>query len=306
MFESLTAAPVLEPVQDPFLDSFQVSLSMLRLDTIHPLVNGNKWFKLRLNLQAAQQAGQQLLLSFGGAYSNHLRALAAAARLHGLQSIGMVRGEIPEPLNPVLAFARAQGMALYPVTRGDYRRKHEPDFLDSLSKRFGNFYLIPEGGSNEEGVAGCESLVGLLPADLATPGQAGDDPATILAVACGTGATLAGLVRGVRRQGLPLRVLGIAILKGAGFLDQAVADWTGTTPHQGNWRIARDYHFGGYARYDQALLDFIDGFRHRTGIPLEPVYTGKLLFGLYDLVRQGEIRPRSRLICLHTGGIYED
>lgn len=302
MFESLPGRPVLQRVDYPVLEQAGVTLDILRLDGIHPLVGGNKWFKLRLNLSAAVDAGHDTLLSFGGAYSNHIRSLAAAARLAGLRSIGVIRGELTDPLNPVLGFAQAQGMQLVPVTRGDYRRRQDPDFIASLRNRFDDFYLIPEGGSNEPGIRGCEDIVDLLLAECrATEPDCGNQSLTV-ALACGTGATLAGMVRRRQRLRLPWQFLGIAVLRDRGFLDDAVATWTGG-PSQA-WQVNRDYHFGGYARGQAALYEFIKDFVESSGIPLEPVYTGKLLFGICDLAARGSYPPGSRIIGLHTGGIY--
>ncbi|MEZ5491787.1 MAG: pyridoxal-phosphate dependent enzyme [Gammaproteobacteria bacterium] len=304
MLESLPANPALDSIKDPLLEQHGVSLDVLRLDAIHPRINGNKWFKLKLNLQAARKSGHHTLLSFGGAYSNHLRALAAAASQFGFRSIGVVRGEAPEPLNPVLAFAREQGMILCPVSRAEYRLKEHAGFIESLHERFGEFYLIPEGGSNAEGVAGCESIVDLLSPHLQASIPGTDSGRNLVALACGTGATLAGLIRGVQRSGLAADLLGVAVLKGAGFLTDSVTAWLDNGIRYPDWQIAQEYHFGGYARQDARLLAFITEFADRTGIPLEPVYTGKLLFALYDLVARGVIPAGSRVICLHTGGTY--
>ncbi|MBT8145690.1 MAG: pyridoxal-phosphate dependent enzyme [Gammaproteobacteria bacterium] len=300
MFKSLPASPTLDSIDDAFLGRFGVRMDVLRLDRIHPLLNGNKWFKLRLNLQEALRQGHNRLLSFGGAYSNHLRALSAAARLAGMQSVGVVRGEIVEPLNPVLAFARQQGMELHAVSRSDYRHKYEPEFIDRLAERFGDFYLIPEGGSNRQGVEGCGEILDLLGPDLMAP----DAGQTILAVACGTGATLAGLIRGAQERDLAVECLGVAVLKGAGFLSKEVEKWLEPANERANWQLHIDHHCGGYARSTPALLEFIDKFAKRTGIPLEPVYTGKLVYALYQLIERGEIAKGSRVIWLHTGGIY--
>ena len=300
MFESLPANPKLEVVDDPFLCQFGVRMEVLRLDRIHPRVNGNKWFKLRLNLQQAHSEGHNRLLSFGGAYSNHLRALAAAARLTGMESIGMVRGEIPEPLNPTLAFAREQGMQLCAVTRSDYRRKQERDFIAGLIERFGDFYLIPEGGSNQQGVAGCCRIMELLQPELASS----DYPGTLVSVPCGTGATLAGLIIGARECKLAVECLGVAVLKGADFLKDEIRQWLGPDQVGVKWQLNTAYHCGGYARSTPELAEFVANFQARTGIPLEPVYTGKLVYALYRMIECGEIDGGSRVIWLHTGGVY--
>lgn len=294
----VVADPVLQGVNDPLLVDREVTLDVLRLDQIHPLVHGNKWYKLKLNLAAAAGGGHDAMLSFGGAYSNHLLALAAACHLHGMRSIGVVRGEIVEPLNPVLNRARALGMHLYGVDRKQYRVKHLPAMEQQLRERFGNFYLVPEGGSNELGVAGCEEIIRSLRSQLGGLERATD---TRLAVACGTGATLAGLVRGVSRHGLALHSIGISVLKAGDSHARQVARWVAAD--QGDWSLETGFHFGGYARTTPELLQFCRRFGAVSGIPLEPVYTGKLAWAIYDMVRAGRFPPGSRIIMLHTGGI---
>lgn len=273
---------------------------MLRLDLLHPQVSGNKWYKLRLNLQAAKVQGYDTVLSFGGAYSNHLHALAAAGRMQGFKTIGVVRGESAVPINATLKFAREQGMALYHVTRADYRNKSNPAFLASLHERFGDFFLIPEGGANIAGVQGCADIAELLhwsaPAAATSP-----DSERVVALACGTGTTLAGLLLGRRED---YRILGVSALKGS-FLEDDVrmALQSCGVADPGNWRITQEWHGGGFARFSPELLDFIEDFRHRTGIPLEPVYTGKLMLGLYRMLERGEFSRGTEIIAIHTGGL---
>ncbi len=302
MFASLPAVPELETIQDRYLHNFSVRMEVLRLDCIHPLVSGNKWFKLRLNLLQAQKDGHSQLLSFGGAYSNHLRALAAAARLTNLKSIGVIRGEIPDPLNPVLTFAKEQGMELVPVSRSEYRLKNQADFISRLERRYGRFYLLPEGGSNELAVDGCSEIASILEPYLVKEQSA----KTIIAVACGTGATLAGLIRGMQQRALDVSCLGVAVLKGANFLDQDVDNWLRSLNDAMSWKIEKSFHCGGYAKTTPELAAFIDSFSERTGLDLEPVYTGKLVFALYRMIETGEIEAGSRVIWLHTGGIYQN
>ncbi|MES3008154.1 MAG: pyridoxal-phosphate dependent enzyme [Pseudomonadota bacterium] len=267
---------------------------MLRLDLLHPLIGGNKWYKLRLNLQAAKDQGYTKVLSFGGAYSNHLHALSAAGKLMGLDTIGVVRGESAQPLNATLTFARQQGMALHHVTRTDYRDKNSPVFIARLHEQFGDFYLIPEGGANVAGTQGCAEIARLLHWSASSTER-------IVALACGTGTTLAGLLLGRTED---YRVLGMAVLKGD-FLEHDVREMLQQCGSEdpGNWQISLEWHCGGYARVTPELLEFIHGFYQRTGIPLEPVYTGKLMMGLYHLLARGEFAPGSELIAVHTGGL---
>lgn len=293
--------PPIQPVTHPLLSKYQVSLDVLRLDAIHPEIHGNKWFKLKHNLATAVEQGHHQVLSFGGAYSNHLYALAAATAAMGLSSIGIVRGELPSPLNPVLAKAQRNGMLLQPLSRGRYREKMTSRLRSELRQQHGDFYFIPEGGSNEAGVKGCEDIV-----DLLKPWMNGkENERTVVAMACGTGATLAGMIRGVSKRRLNVDLLGIAVLKGAGFLQQDIAGWLkGMTGSRVNWRIELNYHGGGYARVTDELAMFTTTFGDQQGILLEPVYTGKMLFALFDLVRRQKIPPATRILALHTGGIY--
>ncbi len=273
---------------------------MLRLDLLHPQISGNKWFKLRLNLQAARERGYDTVLSFGGAYSNHLHALAAAGKMQGFKTIGVVRGEPVVPINATLAFAREHGMELYHVTRADYRNKSDPAFLASLQERFGEFFLIPEGGANIAGVQGCADIAGLL--HWSAPAAATSSRSErVVALACGTGTTLAGLLLGRKED---YRILGVSALKGD-FLENDVrkALQNCGVADPGNWRITEEWHGGGFARFSPELLDFIQDFRRRTGIPLEPVYTGKLLLGLYRMMERGEFPRGTEIIAIHTGGL---
>lgn len=290
------SASVLEDVQDPWLQAQGIRLRMLRLDRIHPQISGNKWFKLKHNLRAAQASGEGTLLSFGGAWSNHLLALAEAGRLSGLRTIGVVRGEVVDTPSPVLQRCAEAGMVLHHVSRSDYRNKHEEDFIAALHERFGSFHLIPEGGSNLDGVRGCADIVPLLGL------EEGAAP-LMVALACGTAATLAGML-----LALPVSAtaVGISVLKGEDTLSAQVEKWLqicGQTQPCA-WQIDTRFHCGGYARRTPQLLDFIAGFEQRTGIPLEPVYTGKLMLGLYHLIEEGRWSPGSELVAIHTGGLF--
>ena len=297
------AEPIIESLNDPLMSQRDIRLDLLRLDTIHPLVNGNKWFKLKLNLQAALNGGQSKLLSFGGAYSNHIHALAAASSLLNVKSVGVIRGESPSPLNPVLQFAQDQGMELHFVSRSDYRLKQTAEFIATLRDQFGDFYLIPEGGSNDLGVQGCEEIIEYVCPLEETPYYR---EKCFLAVACGTGATLAGLIRGATRRQLEIQLLGVAVLKGAGFLIDEVNSWLNDgqlTKSAPKWQIELGYHCGGYGRQNAELVSFVERFGQVNQVLIEPVYTGKLLYGIYDLIQKGAIAPGSRVIAIHTGGV---
>lgn len=290
--------PRLQRLTASYLDQRDIRLSVLRLDEINPLVFGNKWFKLKHNLLASQEQGFSRLLSFGGAYSNHLMAVAAAGQHYGLETIGVVRGELVRPLNPVLQFAADRGMQLHGISRSHYRQKDSPDFQEALSSRWGNFYLIPEGGSNALGVKGCKEIASLFAWD-------SDARRHLLAMACGTGATMAGIIQGAAAtSATDLEILGVSVLKAPGYMSRNVSRWLDPDklPSTLSWRIDDDSHFGGYARSNPELGRFISDFGEAHGIPLEPVYTGKLFWRLDQDIRSGRIAPGTDIIALHTGG----
>ncbi|MDT8399989.1 MAG: pyridoxal-phosphate dependent enzyme [Pseudomonadales bacterium] len=274
----------------------------MRTDLLHPELSGNKWYKLKYNLQAARTSGFSTLLSFGGAWSNHLHALAAAGRLFGFATIGVVRGDSETPLNPCLQDAVANGMRLVFVDRASYRRQQEPAFIDSLRRQYGHFYLIPEGGANLAGMQGCAEI----PAGI----RGAYDH---IALACGTGTTLAGLVGSAWwlteewsvKALTPPRILGFQALKGRGYLSAEIQRLLRNSGMKGHcrWSVNEDYHFGGYARTKPELLAFIEAFERDTGIPLEPVYSGKVLYGLQDLIKRDFFPRNSRILFVHGGGL---
>ncbi|MFD2785915.1 1-aminocyclopropane-1-carboxylate deaminase/D-cysteine desulfhydrase [Hymenobacter rubripertinctus] len=272
-----------------------VRLLLARDDLTHPELPGNKWRKLRYNLLEADRLGHDTLLTFSGAYSNHLAAVAAAGRLTGRRTVGVVRGEelAHRPLNPTLARAAADGMELRFVDRATYRCKQEPEFLVELLRETGPAYVLPEGGSNALALPGCAELVQEL--------QILTDFDT-LCVACGTGGTLAGLLTGLQGQ---QEALGFAALKGADFLRQDIDQLTqaGTDRTYSNWQLRTEYHGGGYARLSPELRQFIREFRQRHGVLLDPIYTSKMLVGVLDLLDKGYFPRGSTVVAIHTGGL---
>ncbi|MBZ4020179.1 1-aminocyclopropane-1-carboxylate deaminase/D-cysteine desulfhydrase [Streptomyces purpurogeneiscleroticus] len=288
------------PVQEIEDDRFArrgVRLLLKRDDLIHPDLPGNKWRKLEPNLRAAAAAGDRTLLTFGGAYSNHLRATAAAGRLLGLATIGVVRGEelADRPLNPSLARCAADGMRLHFLDRARYRRKDDPELLDALRARFGPYRLVPEGGSNALAARGCAAL-----------GHELAGAADVVAVACGTGGTLAGLAAGLAPG---QRALGFPVLKGGPgpghFLEADVlrlqeAAFGG---RRGDWRLDTAFHCGGYARSTPALDAFATDFEARHGLPLERVYVAKMLLGLTTRTEEGTFAPGTTAAAVITGSL---
>ena len=287
--------PLLQPLPEAVAAARGVRLLLWRDDLVHPDLPGNKARKLKYNLAAARQQGHRTLLTFGGAYSNHLAAVAAAGRLFGFQTIGLVRGDAPAPgaaLNPTLTQAAADGMTLRYLDRATYRRRAEPEFLAEVLAAFGPAYVLPEGGTNALALPGCAELVAEIRQAVAFDA---------LAVAVGTGGTLAGLLTGLAGAE---RAVGVAALKNGSFLRAEVDALTQQATGQAyaNYALNTDYHFGGYAKYSTGLLVFIEQFRQRHGVLLDPIYTGKLLFGVLDLIGQGHFAPGSTVVAIHTGG----
>lgn len=264
-----------------------LQIAIKREDKIHPFVSGNKFRKLKYNLVEARNLKTDTLLTFGGAFSNHIAATAAAGNQFGFKTIGIIRGEelidkIEE--NPTLAFAKAQGMQLYFITREAFKQKDFEVFRDDLKKQFGNFYLLPEGGTNTLAVKGCEEIL-----------TQQDEIFDIICVSVGTGGTMAGIVNGSKPH---QKVIGFSALKG-NFLENEVKKQTSIT----NWEITDRYCFGGYAKVNSALIDFINTFKKNTGIPLDPIYTGKMIYGVFQMIEEGKISKNSRILAIHTGGL---
>lgn len=298
MLDLELAAPSVNQIDCELLAEKGVSLRVLRLDKIHPHVHGNKWFKLKLNLRAAQAQGHSRVISFGGAYSNHLYALAAAGSYFGLETIGIVRGELVEPLNPVLAFCRSKGMTLYPITRSEYRLKEQPEFLQDLEARYGPAYMIPEGGSNSLAFTGCGEIADMVCAIV------GESKVTI-AMACGTGATMTGVIQGLQHSQAQHSVLGVSVLNAKGMIADHIESWLGKPDSAVNspWYVSDSFHCGGYAKTNLELSEFIEGFAEISDIPIEPVYTAKLFFGIFSMIEADAFPRGAQIMALHTGGI---
>jgi 1-aminocyclopropane-1-carboxylate deaminase len=275
------------PVNWPELTAGNIGLDVLRLDKLHPVISGNKWFKLNRHLQTALLSPGSPLLTFGGAWSNHLIATAYAAKLAHLSSIGIVRGERPATLSYTLEAAEACGMHLEFVSRETYAGKDRTAFLGQLADRYPGVYIIPEGGGGPAGIRGSEDIL------------SGFETTAYTHILCaiGTGTTFLGLARAAAPG---QQVIGVPVLKG---LDQL--DTTGllTTEQGSRSRLLAGYHFGGYARHPQPLLDFMNLFYQQTGIPSDIVYTGKLFYAVRDCLSQHLFPPASRLLVIHSGGL---
>ncbi|MFK0042948.1 1-aminocyclopropane-1-carboxylate deaminase/D-cysteine desulfhydrase [Streptomyces sp. NPDC090741] len=285
------ASPVVE-VRDERFGRYGVRLLVKRDDLVHPELPGNKWRKLAPNLRAAVEGGFPGVVTFGGAYSNHLRATAAAGRLLGMETVGIVRGDelAGRPLNDSLARCAAEGMRLHFVTRSEYRRKAEPQVLARLlaGAGAGSSYVVPEGGSNALALEGCAEL-----------GRELRGLSDVVAVACGTGGTLAGLAAGLAPG---QRALGVPVLSGE-FLGAEIrslqeAAFGGPA---GEWSLAEGFHHGGYARVPALLDAFAADFEERHGFPVERIYVAKLLWALAALTESGAFPAGTTLAAVVTG-----
>jgi 1-aminocyclopropane-1-carboxylate deaminase len=268
-------------------------VSIARLDQVHPQVSGNKWFKLRFNLAKAAFMDADAVLSFGGAWSNHLHALAAAGKQLSLPTIGIVRGEVGPVLTPTLQDCQAYGMQLIPISRQEYKKKHQVSFLASLRERLSvcgkNIYVVPEGGSNLLGVLGV--------ADMIT--QFSQIPEyDLICAPVGSGGTLAGVIR----QKGKTSVLGFSALKGASDLSGRISCWLPDAEKE-SFSLCHDYHFGGFGKTSARLSAFMRQFESTYNIPLDPVYTAKMMYGLCHKLFLGELSPETRILVLHTGGL---
>jgi 1-aminocyclopropane-1-carboxylate deaminase len=281
-----TPTPVQE-IHDPILDKAGVRLLIKREDLNHPHISGNKWWKLKYNLEEAKNQNKKTLLTFGGAYSNHIFATAAAAHELGFESIGVIRGEETLPLNHTLSFATSMGMKLQYVSREQYRKKTQSEFIDQLHQQFGDFYLIPEGGTNKLAVKGCQEFAKTLGNDF-----------DYLCCSVGTGGTLAGIINGLPTH---KNILGFSSLKGGEFLKEEVSQWL--EKQSDNWSIISDYHFGGYGKTTSSLEEFKTDFERKNSIPLDHVYTAKMMVGVLDLVKKSFFKTGITILALHTGGL---
>lgn len=260
-----------------------------RDDLIHPEVSGNKWRKLKYNIEAARRRGARTLLTFGGAYSNHVVATAAVGARLGFETIGVIRGEEHVPLNPHLQFAVSRGMRLSYLDRSTYREKTSEAVIEGLREEFGDFYLIPEGGSNAEAVRGCAELAAEIDASV-----------DVVMCAVGTGGTLAGLAGGL---GSDQSAIGVPVLKGGGFLEDDIVRLQEQVYGErvGSWRLVLVYHFGGYAKRPPELDAFIDDFEQRHGLRLDWVYEAKMMFALFDLIERDEFHRGTTIMAVISG-----
>lgn len=281
----------LQRLSNAAIERAGVQLYIKRDDLIHATVSGNKWRKLKYNLLEAQTRGERAVLTFGGAYSNHLYATAAAGNALGLKTVGIVRGlELEGKENATLQFCRRKDMELHFMTREEYRRRHSEAYLREIVARFGNPYLIPEGGTTELALKGVAEMVHEVKQQLgAIPDY--------MATAAGTGGTAAGILSA------GADALAFSALKGGDFLKEDIHQLLKEYKQPGNLTLLTDYHFGGYAKWNGELLTFIRDFRAEFGIQLEQVYTAKMFYGLFDLLKKGYFKAGATIVAVHTGGL---
>ena len=261
-----------------------VSVYVKREDLLHEFVSGNKFRKLKYNLFEAKKLNKKTLLTFGGAYSNHIAATAYAGKLFGIKTVGVIRGEeLAVDLNKTIAtnstlkFALAQGMEFHFVSRTAYREKTNPEFIEKLQQQFGNFYLIPEGGTNKLAIKGCEEIV-----------SSQDEKFDYICCAVGTGGTISGIINSAKSN---QKVLGFPALKG-GFITKEIKK---NINNNSNWDLIADYHFGGYAKINNELISFINAIKEKYKLSLDPIYTGKMLFGINDLIQKNYFKKHTKI-----------
>ena len=269
------------------LENTNISLYIKREDLLHPYISGNKFRKLKYNLAKAKSENKQTLLTFGGAFSNHILAVAAAGKEQGFNTIGIIRGdELQDKIseNPTLQKAQDFGMVFEFVGRETYREKNEPKFIRQLAEKFGDFYLIPEGGTNELAIKGCEEILTVA-----------DEKFHYICCAVGTGGTISGIINCSKNS---QQVLGFPALKGD-FIRQDICKFVSKS----NWDLIADYHFGGYAKVSEDLILFINEFYQKYKVPLDPIYTGKMMFGIIDLINENYFPKNARILVIHSGGL---
>ncbi len=264
-----------------------ITIEIKREDLIHPYISGNKYRKLKFNIRKALEIKSKTLLTFGGAYSNHIAAVASAGKAFGFETIGVIRGDelkLKKNLNPTLQFAKANGMRFKFDSREDYRNKTNIDFVSKLRNEFDDFYLIPEGGTNSLAIQGCEEIL-----------HKDDEAFDYICCAVGTGGTISGIINASKKH---QQVLGFPALKND-LLQLDIRKFA----NQENWKLITDYHFGGYGKIKPELIAFINRFKKTNGIPLDPIYTGKMMYGIFDLIEKGFFLNGSKVLAIHTGGL---
>ncbi|MBD1581066.1 1-aminocyclopropane-1-carboxylate deaminase/D-cysteine desulfhydrase [Pseudoalteromonas sp. S16_S37] len=278
----------LQLIEHPLLTQKKMTLTVKRDDLLHPHIAGNKWRKLKYNLIAMQQQKKTALLTFSGPFSNHLYAVSMACKLFGIEGHVIIRGPHLDEQNPTIRMARACGLNLHAVDRATYRLRNQADYFHEIQKQFPHCYLIPEGGSNQHAMLGLEELAQSLP------------KSDYVMCATGSGGTLAGLINSCPDT---TSVIGIAVLKQAEYLTDDIIRLAPKAGKKSNWQLMCDFHDGGYGQFSSALWRFCQMMRKECLLPLEPIYTGKLFYALWQLLEQDFFEPDSHITTIHTGGL---
>ncbi len=282
----------LQRIHHPLFKHHNIDVFIKRDDLIHPIISGNKWRKLKYNLAYAKEKNKTQIISFGGAYSNHIHALAYACKLHKLRGLALIRGESQYQHNFTLSWARHWGLELQFVNRLTYKERANPRFLQQLQQQYPDALIVPEGGSNQLALPGVGEVITEL-------NQQTDFEYLLTPV--GSGGTLAGLALADKGQHT---LLGVAVLKQDGYLEEQVNTLLADKREQtNNWQVLNQFHDGGYGKYSKDNAQRIANFSKQTEIPFEPVYSGKMLIALLDLLKQGYFKANSKVVLLHTGGI---
>ncbi len=268
----------------PILTEKKIKLFIKRIDKIHPFISGNKWYKLKYNLIEAKQKGYDTILTFGGSYSNHISATSYACKKNNLKSIGVIRGEKHQVLNSTLEFANNNNMYLYYISREKYRLKNTREFLEELKLKFGHFYLIPEGGNNDLALKGTSEILDK------------NDKQNYICCPVGTGGTITGIINS---QLSFQKVLGFPVINNSLYIEEKVA----SVVNNDNFTFINDYKIGGYAKFDKLLVNFVNEFYKKHKVPLDIIYTGKMIYGIIDLVSKDFFSKGSSILAIHTGGL---
>jgi 1-aminocyclopropane-1-carboxylate deaminase len=277
---------IIHPLNRDWYQNKVSELDMLRLDKLHPVVSGNKWYKLRLNMKHAIEAGYKTIITPGGGYSNHLVAAAFAAKMFGIKAIGVVRGKY-DKLTPTLETCRSYGMELIFVTQEDYKNRHEPKWASKLVSHFDEIFMIPEGGANEWGRTGAGLITRFI-----------NESYTHIAVSVGTGTTLIGLRNKlVNNQ----QLLGFAPMKEGAYLKTYIKEHVKKAAN--SWQLYDKWHFGGFGKWNAELIDFMKDFYAENNIPLDVVYTSKMMFGIREMLAADLFAKEDKILCIHTGGL---
>lgn len=279
--------PETSVLEDAIFSEKEVALSMLRLDQVHEIISGNKFYKLIYFLEEAVRTSCKTIITFGGAYSNHLSATAYACKEAGINCIGIIRGEAPLLLSPTLSFCKSQNMQLEFITRTEYKSIEDLSFINDLEKKYGKHLLIPEGGYSDIGAKGASLITRYF-----------KETYSHVCLAVGTATTFSGILNGVGNKS---KLIGFDILKNRNDIEERL-QFLKADPKK-NYEIVYDYHFGGYAKKTTELLEFMNNFYRKHSIPLDFVYTGKMMFGVYDLISKNYFPKGSKILCLHTGGL---